>query len=158
MPYAALQEAVSGRVVLACTAPDVGPLEQCRIVEEIPLGWGFGEAALGAIDTVRIRPATRDGRPVATTMRLPFVFTAIGTVELSCGRAAAGAGLDCVVTREHPPGRGLGPPALARMASRRADEFADARWVNDRFAWSVDIRAPLEPCPEIRGQPRCEAP
>ena len=156
MPDPAEQEAVSGQVELECIAPETGPLEQCRVIEEVPLGWGFGDAALNATDTIRIRPAIQGGQPVATAMRIPFRLTAIGTVELSCGRGEDGLSVDCAITAEHPEGRGLGPLALTEMAGKQADEFTAARWVDGRFRWAVDIRIPLEPCPEIRGSLICE--
>lgn len=156
MPDEALEHTVSGRAVLDCLLPPVGPVQQCRVVEELPAGWGFGDAALAGAPTVRMAPAVRDGQPVEARVRLPFNFTAIGTVRLSCEQGATGAGPDCVAIEESPPGRGLGAIAVAEMATRRREDFGQVNWKNGRFEWLTDVPAPFEPCVSAGGRPACE--
>jgi TonB family protein len=90
-----------------------------RAVVEKPVGHGFDEAALAAAQRLELRPATRDGVPVAARIRLVYRFTPppavlSGRVVAQAGeRPVAGA---TVVVRE-PAGQ-----------ERTATTDADGRW------------------------------
>ncbi|MBI3437397.1 MAG: TonB family protein [Proteobacteria bacterium] len=63
-PQRALNSGQSGRVTLDCTASGSGGLD-CSVANELPRGYGFGNAALNLSRQFRIAPTTSDGRPVA---------------------------------------------------------------------------------------------
>ena len=63
-----------GRVVVNCVIRIDQRLDDCRIVEETPLGFGFGEQALRATAFFRYRPPmTASGRPIAGQRVTTFV-------------------------------------------------------------------------------------
>lgn len=74
MPEAAKTHAVSGQATLTCLVTTAGALRSCEIVEERPMGWGFGQAALSAAGAVQMWPATADGVPIETTARIAIQF------------------------------------------------------------------------------------
>lgn len=75
-PMRALRGGVSGRAVVSCVVRLDFTLEACKVVEEDPAEFGFGEGALKRAGSVRLKPPA-DGTPVApgATVRVPFVFT-----------------------------------------------------------------------------------
>lgn len=67
-PHRALEDRVSGRAVIGCRVTDDGRLEACRVEEEEPEGYGFGESALAMADRFRMTPGHGGARvniPVA---------------------------------------------------------------------------------------------
>lgn len=64
-PRGARAERLSGRAVIACVIRLDTRLERCRVVDEVPAGSGFGQAALTVSTHFRFQPPTRDGRPLA---------------------------------------------------------------------------------------------
>jgi hypothetical protein len=73
-PEAASNQLVVGRVVLDCVVP-LDPVPECRVVDETPTGWGFGDAAVAISRTFRLVPGTVDGAPVAgARMQIPVRF------------------------------------------------------------------------------------
>lgn len=74
-PKAALKEDLAGRVVLSCTVEVDGRLSACTASQATPQGAGFEEAAVAMSEVFRMRPQTRDGRPVAGgTVKIPLNF------------------------------------------------------------------------------------
>jgi hypothetical protein len=76
-PIKAIDQKVEGKVMLDCVAdPDFRP-RNCQITSEIPLGYGFGAAALKIAanstlsekDRARVEPGTRFSLPIG--FRLP---------------------------------------------------------------------------------------
>jgi protein TonB len=56
-----------------------GTLENCEVLSEDPPGYGFGQAALGMSKLFKMRPQTRDGKPVGgATVVVPLKFQAPG--------------------------------------------------------------------------------
>jgi len=53
-----------GRVELSCRIRLDSRLEACRVVEETPVGLGFGAAGLAVADYFRFQPPTENGRPL----------------------------------------------------------------------------------------------
>lgn len=77
-PDEAIDRSVSGRVVLVCLTRLDTRVEGCEVVEEAPIGMGFGDAALRmAKAEFRLKPATENGKPVAgSSVRLPLNWIA----------------------------------------------------------------------------------
>lgn len=75
-PKAARKSRIDGRVTVLCGVLASGLLARCSTVEEAPLGWGFGEAALSLTSKFRMKPVTPDGQSVAGgSITIPIVFT-----------------------------------------------------------------------------------
>lgn len=60
-PPAAKAAGVNGYVMLNCLVKDDHTLADCRVVQEMPVGMGFGEASLRASRTITMRITTREG-------------------------------------------------------------------------------------------------
>lgn len=76
-PGEASDRSVSGRVTLSCSVLVSGRIENCMVLSEVPAGMGFGAAALRlARSEFRMKPATRDGKPVEDTIQIPLTFVA----------------------------------------------------------------------------------
>jgi protein TonB len=72
-PERAIRRGVEGQVRLDCLVT-VGGALNCRIIEETPRNWGFGEAALSIAREYRMAPALRDGVPVEGRYRMVVPF------------------------------------------------------------------------------------
>jgi TonB family protein len=55
----------TGRAVLACGVDAQGDVGECAVVEEFPVGWGFGQAARRIASDLRAAPATENGQAVS---------------------------------------------------------------------------------------------
>ena len=73
-PVVALARGVSGRVVLACDIAVDGS-STCNTAEETPAGMGFSAAAEALAAEWRFEPRVESGVAVASTSRIPVVFT-----------------------------------------------------------------------------------
>ncbi len=73
-PAAAWKAGVPGAGTIKCTVNTRGALEDCAVVGEEPAGFGFGQAALLLAPGFLMKPATKDGKPVASTVRFPVLF------------------------------------------------------------------------------------
>lgn len=61
-PLQALNENISGAVVLACTILPDGNMDKCGIMAEAPKGYGFGMAtATGFVIGAKVDPSTVEG-------------------------------------------------------------------------------------------------
>lgn len=54
----------TGRAVLACDVDAQGGVNECAVVDEFPVGWGFGQAARRIASDLRAAPATENGQAV----------------------------------------------------------------------------------------------
>lgn len=80
-PAAAQRQRVTGFVALECQIA-IDTTANCTVTSETPQGWGFAEAALAISHSFRIRPAYRNGEPIATgrfRVRLPFRLEEVPT-------------------------------------------------------------------------------
>lgn len=60
---------------MACRVKLAGTLAGCRITSETPADAGFGAAALKMSQRFKLRPMTREGKPVAGgTVNIPIQF------------------------------------------------------------------------------------
>ena len=62
-PKAAFAQKISGQAMLNCTADSAGREVDCRIVDENPVGMGFGEAAMALVTKERVK--TKDSQGVS---------------------------------------------------------------------------------------------
>jgi TonB family protein len=96
-PDRAMRSGQAGRATIFCRVTADGTLADCHVTEESPLDYGFGDAALKLGSLFRMRPMTKDGKPVEGGMiNIPIRFLLPGapldmmSAELSCyGQAAA---------------------------------------------------------------------
>lgn len=66
---------MGGSAAVECVVAKDGALETCGIQSEQPAGAGFGEAALGLVSKMRMKPNWSDGSPaVGAHLVLPFSF------------------------------------------------------------------------------------
>jgi hypothetical protein len=63
-PVKASAEKRNGQARMACRVMQDGVLSACRIVSEIPPGYGFGQAAIALSKLLKGKPATLDGQPI----------------------------------------------------------------------------------------------
>jgi TonB family protein len=74
-PKAAMREDLAGRALLTCSVAVDGRLTNCTATQATPEGSGFGEAAVAMSEVFRMRPQTKDGKPVAGGfVRIPINF------------------------------------------------------------------------------------
>ena len=74
-PYVARLHKISGRVVLTCLIDRTNRARNCRILEEVPRQFDFGDAALKAAQTFQIRAPVVDGKTRHDVwVRIPIAF------------------------------------------------------------------------------------
>jgi hypothetical protein len=74
-PEAANRAAIGGHATVVCEVAFTHLLENCKVTEEEPKGYGFGEAVLSLTPKFRAAPATVDGTPVAgSRLSIPVGF------------------------------------------------------------------------------------
>lgn len=78
-PDRAQRAMVEGRATISCSVTDKGALADCSVIEESPVDYGFGDAAVKLGALFKMRPQTRNGQPVAGgTVRIPIRFVVPG--------------------------------------------------------------------------------
>ncbi|UAL10596.1 energy transducer TonB [Caulobacter segnis] len=79
-PKVAADQGVAGRAILDCDVTAAGSLERCRVVEETPLGYGFGEAALKLTGLFRMNAKSVDpSDPARRRNIVPIIFGFAGS-------------------------------------------------------------------------------
>ena len=74
-PERAQRAGMPGEALIECIADADGALNGCRILMEKPAGAGFGHSALELYRRMKVKPLTRDGRPVARAhIEIPMHF------------------------------------------------------------------------------------
>lgn len=78
-PPEAMRRGRSGKGTIACEVTVQGRLRDCRVQSESPPGEGFGTAALALAPQFIMKPAMKDGQPVAGgAVRIPITFMTYG--------------------------------------------------------------------------------
>ena len=73
-PARAIAERVEGRAVIECDVSIQGTTEHCKILEETPAGYGFGEATIAILSKSLFKPRIHCGVVVPGEVRIPFSF------------------------------------------------------------------------------------
>lgn len=74
-PTEARKDKVEGEAVAVCAIDGAGALKACKIQQEAPADYGFGQALLKTAERVRIEATTRSGAPTAgRSFRLTMRF------------------------------------------------------------------------------------
>ena len=73
-PTAAWKSGIGGKAVINCKVSVQGALFDCAVESERPAGAGFGAAAIALTPQLLMKPATRDGQPVVSDVRIPLSF------------------------------------------------------------------------------------
>ena len=74
-PTGAVRKGREGRAEVRLTVGPDGRVVDAEIVEEIPSGYGFGEAAVQAVEQWRFEPFTRNGAAIHHEIQTGFDFT-----------------------------------------------------------------------------------
>jgi protein TonB len=77
-PEAARAAKLSGKAILECVVPKIGPPKSCRAIAETPAGSGFAQAAVRMSPIFRIVPVTRAGRVEDMPIIVPVAFAYTG--------------------------------------------------------------------------------
>jgi protein TonB len=76
-PEIAMENGVSGRVVLNCGVTASGGVANCQVLSETPAGQGFAAAALKLAGFFKLSPRTENGKAIdGALVRIPLVFNA----------------------------------------------------------------------------------
>jgi len=73
-PIKALRSGLGGHVLIRCSVSTQGALHDREVLEETPVGAGFGRAALALTPQFLMRPETVNGKPVEATISIPITF------------------------------------------------------------------------------------
>ena len=73
-PRVALLMGLAGHATMTCKALTDGRLDDCHVVEEDPIGLGFGAATVRTAAFFRVKPATRNGQPIEAKITIPLAW------------------------------------------------------------------------------------
>jgi len=73
-PKGPMKTGRGGLAVISCKVSVHGGLFECKVLSEKPEGLGFGGAALALTPQFIMKPATLNGEPVVSTVRIPIKF------------------------------------------------------------------------------------
>lgn len=132
-PEKGQRDAVSGRGIIDCDVTAKGLLDHCRVVDEFPTGYAFGEAALKLGRIFRIDPKTVDvADPARNRVIIPIIFNALNKPPPPSGFLAGSNAM--VLTLGVPPKtRNAVPCATAekpdQFCTLHALEWVESPWL-----------------------------
>ena len=71
-PRVALMMGLAGHASISCLARTDGRLDDCHVIDENPVGVGFGAATVRAAAYFRVTPGMKDGKPVEGKITIPL--------------------------------------------------------------------------------------
>lgn len=71
-PIPALEAGVSGEATVSCEFTPTGDVVNCQVVEETPLGYGFGTAGVQIVSRGKLTQETVANSVGSITVRIPF--------------------------------------------------------------------------------------
>ena len=83
-PDVAQRESKTGTSTIKCVVTPRGSLTNCQVLSESPAGYGFGQASVRMARVFKIKPATRDGKPVEGTITLPDPLDPAAVAAAQC--------------------------------------------------------------------------
>lgn len=157
IPTEAARRGVDGRAAIRCRVSTAGLLLDCRVIDEAPLGLGFGGAVLSLAPIFAVRPATHAGRPIEEDIVIPVNFKGLGGLK-SVRAAALGSHIP---SEQREPGLRLASwapmtaaPALSDMKAAYPPQAAAARQVGVVvFRCSLTADGRLAGCADTQENP-----
>jgi len=73
-PKLAQLMSLAGTALIRCAVDTVGRVQDCSVVAETPVGFGFGAAAVRLSAYFSMKPEQIDGQPVRSTISIPIKF------------------------------------------------------------------------------------
>lgn len=150
-PQAARRENLAGRASIRCQVLATGTLSGCELVSEEPQGAGFGQGALNMSTLFKMRPQTRDGKPVdGGTVRIPIRFAGPPDVRIGAFtvREAAFKGASLELNCRYLDGRldncllwnGASAGVAADAAVRAAEQLVIAKLPRSAGRLSITVQ------------------
>ena len=96
-PAEAWNRGMGGKATIVCEVSLHGALRACTVESESPTGAGFGHAAIALTPQLLMKPATLDGKPVVSGVRIPVNFP---KPEVATGTRLPGVGGFSGLTRK----------------------------------------------------------
>jgi len=134
-PILAMRVGLSGRAELHCAVSALGMMERCKVGEELPVGLGFGAAAIRMAALFRMRPKTLDGVPVGgSEVNIPIRFL-----------------MPAPPPPSSPESDGASPKALelARQLAVAMHGMSDADYVDNYVVWFEGGTDAAESSPDL---------
>lgn len=75
-PMFAQTFSVSGSATVECATTAIGAVKACKVIAEAPIGFGFGEAAIGVVKAGRLSPRRVNGVATDSTIVVTVPFDA----------------------------------------------------------------------------------
>ncbi len=74
---------LTGKAMIRCATDTEGRLQDCKVIEESPAGFGFGAAAVRLSAYFSMTPARIDGQPVNGVVAIPINFAMDGQTNVA---------------------------------------------------------------------------
>lgn len=73
-PQKAVDKGVSGSATVACITPADGLIRHCKVIEETPGDYGFGDAAISIVARGKLNPSDDPNTVNVFKVRIPFTI------------------------------------------------------------------------------------
>jgi hypothetical protein len=153
-PRRAAEYGVSGRITLTCRVRLDGALTASGVTEEAPQGWGYGPAAIRLAPKYRMEPQAAE-----RAVRFSVQFITQMDVPLLCSNEPAATRkceTDMHRVLRQVLWRDADRIALAQIEGREPPADKRRAIGKDRYLVWVTVRMPVQDCPTLGGEPRCD--